>query len=292
VRKVIFNQQSKIINHPSGVSMTETNQAQDKQITANGVELFCQVRGRGPALLLIPSIGGDSGEFDVLAEKLADQYQVITYDLRGHSRSNRQPDWHKTSMAEQAGDAAALLKELGIRSTTVFGSGVGGLIALELMQSYPKLVRKALLHDPLIYAALENGPYKNVSWDVGNLVRSTFVRQGHTATLTAILRWEYGAELVANINGEVMLRMLTNSETFMMVDFPAYAIYYKPDEAKLAAIKTPAKILFSTSSYPWRREMCAWLGERMHASVEPFLGEHAPYFNHPMEMADALRLHL
>ena len=271
--------------------MSESNQAQGKPVTANGVDFFCQVRGQGPALLMIPSICGDSGPFDVVAEKLADQYQVITYDLRAHSRSSRPDGWHKSSMAEQADDAAALLKELKVKSATVFGTGVGGLIGLELMQRYPKLLRKAILHDPLIYAALENGPYKDVSWDVGNLLRSTFFRQGHAAALNALMSWEYGMEVMTSVQGMLLMRMMSNSEIFVMIDFPAYA-FYKPDEAKLAAIKTPAEVLFSTSTFPWRREMCNWLGERIHASVEPFLGEHAPYFLHPVEMADALRLHL
>jgi pimeloyl-ACP methyl ester carboxylesterase len=240
---------------------------------------------------MIPSIGGDSGPLDVVAEKLADQYKVITYDLRGHSRTSRPEGWHKTSMAEQAEDAAALLKALGIKSAAIFGTGVGGLIGLEMMQSYPKLVRKAILHDPLIYAALENGPYKEVSWDVGNLLRSTFFKQGHAAALNALMRWEYGMEVMTLTRGMLLPRIMDNSETFVMVDFPAYA-FYKPDEAKLAVIKTPAEVLFSTSTPPWRREMCNWLGERIHARVEPFLGEHAPYFLHPVEMADALRLHL
>ena len=270
--------------------MTE-NQVQSKPIVANGVGFFTQVRGKGPALLLIPGVGGDGGIFDLLAEKLADQYQVITYDLRGHSRSSHPEGWHKTSMAEQAEDAAAVLKELGIKSAIVFGTGVGGLIALELMQTYPKMVRKAILHDPLIYAALEKGPYKDVSWDVQNLVRSNFFRLGHTQALNALLHWEYGDEAIAYLPSGHLLRIMNNSETFVMVYFAAYT-FYKPDEAKMAAVKTPTTILFSTSTYPWRREMCNWLGERIHANVEPFLSEHAPYITHPVEMAHALRVHL
>jgi pimeloyl-ACP methyl ester carboxylesterase len=271
--------------------MTETNPMQYRAVTANGVQFFCQVRGKGPALLLIPSICGDSGPFDTLAGKLSEKYQVVTYDLRGHSRSGIPVGWHKTTMAEQADDAAALLKELGIKSATVYGSGVGGLITLELMQTYPKLVRKAILHDPVVYAALETGPYTDIPGDVGTLLRSTFFRQGHAAALNAMMRWEYGMEVMVTAHGELLVRMMGNSEIYVMVDFPAYA-FYKPDEAKMAAIKTPTTILFSTATYPWRRDMATWLGERMHAKVEPFLGEHAPYFIHPMEMAEALQAHL
>ena len=271
--------------------MSETNQAQYKPVTANGINFFCQVRGNGPALLLIPSICGDSGPFDMLADKLADQFQVITYDLRGHSRTSASAEWFKTSMTEQADDAAALLKELGIKSTAVYGTGVGALIALELIQSHPKLVRKAILQDPLIYTALENGPYKNVAWDVGNLLRSTFFKQGHQAAINALMQWEYGMDSLVALPAEMVQRMMSNGEIFVMAFFPAYT-FYKPDEAKLAAIKTPTTLLFSTGTLPWRREMAAWLGERLHVSPEPFLSEHAPYFRHPIETAEALRRYL
>lgn len=271
--------------------MFETNEPQFEPVPANGIRFYCKVRGQGPALLMIPSIGGDCGPLEVVAEKLSDQFQVVTYDQRCHSRSSYLENWHRTSMAEQADDAAALLKALGIKSATIFGTGVGGLIGLEMMQNYPKLVRKAILHDPLVYAALENGPYKDIAWDVANLLRSTFFIQGHQAALIALMRWEYGAEAMTFTRGGLIPRITNNSDNFVMVDFPAY-MYYKPDLAKLAAIKTPAKVLFSTNTPPWRREMCNWVGEHIRASVEPFLGEHAPYFLHPVETADALRLHL
>ena len=271
--------------------MSDTNQAQYKPVTANGVNFFCQVRGKGPALLLIPSICGDSGPFDVFAEKLADQFQVITYDLRGHSRTSTPEGWHQTSMTEMADDAAALLKELGIKSAAVFGTGVGALITLELMQKYPKLVRKAILQDPLIYSVLENGPSKQVAWDVGTLLRSTFFKQGHQAAINALMRWEYGFEALYAIPAQMLQRLMSNSEVFVMTDFPAYT-YYKPDPAKLAEIKTPTTLLFSTGTPAWRREMATWLGERMQVTPKPFLSEHAPYFMHPIETAEALRMYL
>jgi pimeloyl-ACP methyl ester carboxylesterase len=44
------------------------------------------VRGRGPAVLLIPGATGDSGHFDQAAEVLASEHTVIIYDQRGNSR--------------------------------------------------------------------------------------------------------------------------------------------------------------------------------------------------------------
>jgi hypothetical protein len=49
--------------------------------TANGVDLYYEVRGSGPPVLLIMGSTGDGGHFDALADLLADEFTVITYEL-------------------------------------------------------------------------------------------------------------------------------------------------------------------------------------------------------------------
>jgi Alpha/beta hydrolase family len=82
-------------------------------ITATGAELYYEVRGNGPPVLLIPGGGLDGGTFGALAEILAGEFTVVGYDRRGLSRSPRPEGWSETSIAEQADDAAGLLRELG-----------------------------------------------------------------------------------------------------------------------------------------------------------------------------------
>ena len=51
-------------------------------ITVNGAELYHEVRGSGPPVLLIMGATGDGGHFDALADVLADEFTVISYDRR------------------------------------------------------------------------------------------------------------------------------------------------------------------------------------------------------------------
>ncbi|MEU6725222.1 hypothetical protein ABZ917_16070 [Nonomuraea wenchangensis] len=51
-----------------------------------GAELFHEVRGRGPMLLLVPGGGGDAGTFDGIAEVLARDFTVVAADPRGYRR--------------------------------------------------------------------------------------------------------------------------------------------------------------------------------------------------------------
>jgi pimeloyl-ACP methyl ester carboxylesterase len=58
-------------------------------IKVNGAQLYHQVRGSGPALLMIHGTGADSGCYDKVAARLASDFTVVTYDRRGWSRSPR-----------------------------------------------------------------------------------------------------------------------------------------------------------------------------------------------------------
>jgi pimeloyl-ACP methyl ester carboxylesterase len=72
-----------------------------------GAELYYEVRGRGPAVLLIAGATGDAGHFEQAADVLASEHTVITYDRRGNSREP--PGWsdHARSAGRRCGRAAA-----------------------------------------------------------------------------------------------------------------------------------------------------------------------------------------
>ncbi|BCU80827.1 hypothetical protein JIR001_06100 [Polycladomyces abyssicola] len=53
-----------------------------------GANLYYEVRGTGPVLLMIHGGGGDADKLLHVANHLANRYTVVTYDRRGHSRSN------------------------------------------------------------------------------------------------------------------------------------------------------------------------------------------------------------
>jgi pimeloyl-ACP methyl ester carboxylesterase len=59
------------------------------QLTVNSAELYYEVRGAGPPVLLIMGFTGDSGHGETLAELLADEFTVVSYDRRGNGRSPR-----------------------------------------------------------------------------------------------------------------------------------------------------------------------------------------------------------
>src|SRR4029453_16610967 len=94
-------------------------------VTVNGAELYYEVRGTGPLVLLIMGATGDGGHFDELAAQLADEFTVISYDRRGNGRSPVPVGWRTTSPEEQGDDAAALLDALGTGPAGVFATSRG-----------------------------------------------------------------------------------------------------------------------------------------------------------------------
>ena len=76
-----------------------------------------------------------------VAEILAPDFRIVTYDKRGHGLSESGPD--KSDMADYARDLAALLDSVGVGRATIVGLSIGGLIAQEFYRQRPERRRSA-----------------------------------------------------------------------------------------------------------------------------------------------------
>lgn len=111
---------------------------------ANGIELYFERAGTGPALLFISGTGGDLRvKPNVFDGPLAKAFDLLAYDQRGLGRSEK-PDV-AYSMADYADDAAALMAEQGLDEALVIGLSFGGMVAQELALRHPGRVRRMVL---------------------------------------------------------------------------------------------------------------------------------------------------
>jgi pimeloyl-ACP methyl ester carboxylesterase len=113
----------------------------------NGARLYYELRGRGPAVLFISGATGDAGHYTTIADELASELAVVTYDRRGNSRSPRPRGWTRTTIEEQADDAACLASALGFSLVVAVGVGSGALIARCLARRHADRVRGAIVYD-------------------------------------------------------------------------------------------------------------------------------------------------
>jgi len=264
--------------------------ATEGMVKVNGAELYHQVRGSGPAVLMIHGTGADSGCYDGVAERLASDFRVLTYDRRGWSRSPRPSGWLKTSIEEQADDAAWLLRAMGHAPAVVLGSSSGGLIALDLVLRHPEVVRGAVLHEPSLFTRLPQdfvqGQFTEMNSLIGQAVASGGPRAGHQAFLSA-LAGEDGLEGVAD--AVMRERWLPNSAFMFAYEFPNMLLGYEPDPAAIAGVKVPVKVMRAAESMPINVAAAEWLAAQLKTDLVVAPGTHVAYSQRPSQFAEALR---
>jgi len=111
--------------------------------TVNGVNLCYEVTGTGPSLLFLHGLGSSLRDWELQVAEFARDYQVITFDLRGHGQSGKPRGPYTMEML--ATDAAELLRALGIARAHVVGLSLGGGVAFQLAVAYPQLVRSLVV---------------------------------------------------------------------------------------------------------------------------------------------------
>jgi pimeloyl-ACP methyl ester carboxylesterase len=257
------------------------------RVTVDGAELYYEIRGTGPPLLLIMGATGDGGHFDELADLLADEFTVITYDRRGNGRSPAPAGWRTTSAEEQADDAAALLAALEIGPAAVFGTSSGGTFALCLLVKHAENVCGAILHEPGLYALVDD--YDTVRAPIKSLVEEAREAGGPSAAVERF--WCY---IVEDDDGWNRLapplrqRLRTTATTLFEVELGTYELYL-PDEDTLASLSAPVSLLASDDGRPFFAEIAGRLGERLGIDVGTTPGRHDAYHEHPSEFAEAMR---
>ena len=97
----------------------------------NGVELYYETVGAGPRLVLTHGSWTDGSGWAPVVAALAERYEVVTWDRRGHSRSESGAG--PGSRAEDAADLAALIEHLGGGPVHVAGNSYGAIVTLTLV---------------------------------------------------------------------------------------------------------------------------------------------------------------
>lgn len=109
------------------------------QMMSNGIQLYYEIQGQGPPLLFIHGLGSSTRDWEAQVGPFAADYQVITFDLRGHGQSEKPPGPYTLPMF--TADTAGLLAGLDVDAVHVVGISLGGGIAFQLAIDYPAVVK-------------------------------------------------------------------------------------------------------------------------------------------------------
>ena len=118
------------------------NPAAGKYYPVRGINLYCEIYGKGKPLLLIHGNGGNMSAFSKSIPYFSKQYKVIAVDSRAHGKSKDNAD--SLSFEMMADDFAALLSTLHIDSTYIIGWSDGGITAIVMaMRHSGKVIKLA-----------------------------------------------------------------------------------------------------------------------------------------------------
>jgi pimeloyl-ACP methyl ester carboxylesterase len=237
----------------------------------NGIRLHYEEHGAGNPILCVHGGGSSALMWTDAFEELASLGRVIAYDRRGCTRSERPEPYERTTVAEQADDAAALLEHLDAEPAIVIGRSYGGAVAIELALRHPgRVLALALLEGD----ALGLSP-AGLEWTTGlrDHLREVAARDGAAAAPEALFErvmgtgvWDSFPEVARQLlsqNGEALLAELE------YVDEPM------PDADAFASIEQPVLLVAATDSPPEQRAMTeAMAGALPNARTESVEGGH------------------
>lgn len=113
-------------------------------IDHNGCRLAYDVRGEGPAVLLIQGVAVHGPGWNPQIDALAKHYRCVSFDNRGMGRSVPVPT--SVTVEQMADDALAVATAAGCDRFHVVGHSLGGLVALRLaLEHRPRVMSLALL---------------------------------------------------------------------------------------------------------------------------------------------------
>ena len=113
-------------------------------IKRDGVSIDLIAEGRGPLIVLLPSLGRDSEEFDPLAEQIAAAgFRVLRPQPRGFGKSTG--PMRNLTLRDYARDVATVIEHENSGPAVVAGHAFGHFVAKMTAVDYPNLVRAVIL---------------------------------------------------------------------------------------------------------------------------------------------------
>ncbi|MHA5049925.1 alpha/beta fold hydrolase [Streptomyces sp. SD15] len=265
-------------------------------LRVNGATLHYEMRGQGPLLLLIPGGTGGAASFDGIADDLAAEYTVATYDPRGMSRSTLDDPEAEQRVAEHADDAFRILELLSPgEPARVFGSSSGAIAAVHLLTAHPERIGRVVAHEPPLVEVLPDASEHRA---LIARVQETFRTQGLMPAMAVFAAGLKKDGDTTELKAEIKLppqaaaraeQTMTNLPYFVGRIVPSF-MSYAPDIHRLQALSDRLVLACGQDSrgeLPYRP--AAFLAERLGTQLQHFPGGHTGLTTHPAEFGERLR---
>ena len=242
------------------------------------------VAGR-PTLVFIHGASGSASAWADYEELLAERYNIVTYDQRGHGNSRDYRRYADYSLANLSDDLHALLRHLGDHRYILVGHSFGAIVALDYLAAHQQDLEGVVLLSPdfnvmrhfsakLIAVALTPLPLlsylPSFSRLHGRVDYSRFVNTGD---------WNFSRSLadLRNTGLRTYLYCIKQSYALDATDF-------------LRRISVPMLLIHGTADtiFPFRNSVTMRDAIPGASLVEIPGANHILVLNHPREIADAV----
>ena len=115
------------------------------RVRSGDIEIYYEVRGSGPDLVLLHPFPAHHGIWVPVAEQLSTRYRVITPDLRGHGDSGVGDG--PAYMSAHAMDLDRVCQDAAVERAIFAGNSIGGYILFEFWRRFRERVSGLILCD-------------------------------------------------------------------------------------------------------------------------------------------------
>lgn len=267
-----------------------TSRSETHTLNVPGARLHYETRGSGPVLLMVGAPMGAAG-FTALAQRLATERTVVTYDPRGLGRSSVDDPETDVTPELMADDLRHLLAEVAGGPVELFGSSGGGTTGLALVSRYPENVRTLVAHEPPLLSVLPDAADLLTGVDE---VRRVLRDAGPAPAFARFLRLS-GSAPVGPVgppgSGDAAERdrAVARDGGMFLSHFVRPLSVYRPDVAALRTVPTRVVIAAGeTSRGQSPQRAAAVLADELNTPLVVFPDGHAGFLHEPDAFAKAL----
>jgi len=268
------------------------------RVTTEGDELFYEVRGAGAPLLMIPPAGGDGWQYSFVADILADEYKVITFDRRANGRSTMNKP-QNFEVSQQSRDALAVIHAVGEQSAYVFGNSSGAVFALDMVKTQPQAVKAAIIHEAPVTGLLPDARkwqrfFANVyatGFSLGTSIAAMQFMLGAQLPMGALIKATGPTNAHRKQCKEPYLSDQTATEVLVKMELVPVT-NYMPDIERMKQNGTKTVIAISEwglKKKTWYVRSMQILAEQLGCDRVTFPGHHGSFMDLPVEWAGKLR---
>ncbi|HLO80012.1 MAG TPA: alpha/beta hydrolase [Chitinophagaceae bacterium] len=259
----------------------------------NGVKLYWELTGNeGPLLVLVHGSWGDHNNWNAVVGDLSKSFRVLTYDRRGHSKSERREE--QGSLDEDASDLIALIEHVGESTAHIAGNSGGAAVALKTAAQHARVFETLVVHEPPLFDLLKGIP------EATPYLQAVESRVGAVIRLLENKEMAQGAELFVEtiaIGPGGWQQMPVQSQQNFIFNAPTFLDETKDPEnlnidlIKLSPFNKPTLLTQGTESPPFFKMVLDQLAKAIPAAQRKTIigAGHVPHISHPKEYVDMIK---